>query len=97
MKRATFTPLAALLAAGCATASSGSNLEQVQPGMSREQVVSIMGPPQSSMHTADRECVVYSVTKDFWSRVPWDMNDRYYVCFTDGKVDTFGKADRKSG
>jgi len=25
------------------------------------------------------------------------MTDRYYVCFTDGKVDTFGRADQASG
>ena len=29
--------------------------------------------------------------KDFWSRVPWSLSDRYYVCYDDGKVESFGK------
>ena len=93
MTRATFVPLIALLATGCAAASSGANLEQVQPGMSREQVLSIMGPPQSSTYTGDRECAVYSVMKDFWSRVPWSMTARYQVCYADGRVEHFGRID----
>ena len=94
MTRAVFVPMIALLAAGCATATSGANLEQVQPGMSREQVVSIMGQPQSSMHTADRECAVYSVMKDFWARVPWNMTARYQICYAaDGRVESFGRID----
>jgi hypothetical protein len=36
------------------------------------------------------------VLKDFWSRTPWSMSDRYYVCFTDGKVDTYGKATQSA-
>ena len=32
--------------------------------------------------------------KDFWSRVPWEMTSRYYVCYVDGKVDTFGKVEQ---
>jgi hypothetical protein len=85
--------LASLLALSAAACVHGSNLEQVQAGMSRDQVVSMMGPPQTSMHTAGRECAVYTVMKDFWSRVPWDMSARYYVCYVDDRVDYFGRAD----
>jgi SmpA / OmlA family len=90
MKRAAVGLLIAFLAAGCV---HGAHLEQVHAGMSRDQVLSIMGQPESSMHTAGRECAVYSVLKDFWSRVPWSMSDRYYVCYSEGKVDYFGRAD----
>ena len=51
-----------------------------------------MGPPDGSTNTAGRECQIYTVTKDFWSRVPWNMTDRYYVCYSDGRVDTFGQS-----
>ena len=91
MKSAVWALPIAFLVAGCVT---GSNLEQVHAGMTHEQGVSIMGEPQSSMHTPGRECAVYSVLKDFWSRVPWEMSNRYYVCYTDGKVDYFGRADQ---
>jgi hypothetical protein len=91
MKRAAFGLLIALIGSGCVQSSS---LEQVRPGMSRDQVMSVMGQPESSMHTAGRECAVYSVLKDFWMRVPWDMSNRYYVCYTNGRVDYFGRADQ---
>ena len=90
MKRATVGLLIAFLAAGCV---HGSNLEQVHAGMPRDQVLSIMGQPESAMYTPGRDCAVYSVMKDFWSRVPWSVSDRYYICYTDSKVDYFGRAE----
>jgi len=96
MKRA---PIALAIAAvvlalgGCVHTES---VEQIHPGMDRGQVAAVMGPPETTSNTAGRECATYLVTKDFWSRVPWSITDRYYVCFTDGKVDTFGRTDEKS-
>jgi len=90
MKRATLGCLILLCLGGCV---HGSSLEQVHAGMSREQVAALMGPADMSTSTPGRECAYYTVLKDFWSRVPWSMSDRYYVCFSDGKVDSFGKAD----
>lgn len=87
MKHAAFGLLIATLASGCV---HGEAVEQVHAGMSREQVSALMGTPDGSTNTAGRECALYTVAKDFWSRVPWNMTDRYYVCFSDGKVDTFG-------
>ena len=91
MKRASIALLAALAAGGCVTTN---NLDQVHSGMSQPEVVPLMGPPESSMHIAGRDCAVYTVMKDFWARVPWSMSNRYYVCYTDGKVDYFGRADQ---
>ena len=79
----------AFLAAGCVHTGA---IDQVHTGMDRQQVAALMGPADASNNTAGRECAVYTVTKDFWSRVPWSMTDRYYVCFTDGKVETFGRS-----
>jgi hypothetical protein len=94
MKRAALTLLCALMATGCV---HNSSLEQVQPGMSREQVSGIMGPPDSVAAEPGRECAYYTVLKDFMSRTPWSMSDRYYVCYASGKVDTFGKAQQPEG
>jgi hypothetical protein len=93
MKHATLGLLSALSVAGCV---HGSSLEQVHAGMSREQVTALMGPADLSTSTPGRECAYYTVLKDFWSRVPWNMSDRYVVCFSDGKVETFGRADGRS-
>ncbi len=92
MKRAALGVVSALVAAGCV---HNENLEHVQAGMSREQVASIMGPSEGSVNQPGRECAYYTVLKDFMSRTPWSMSDRYYVCYTSGKVDTFGKVDER--
>jgi hypothetical protein len=95
MTRAAIGLLIAVVVGGCV---HGSSLEQVHAGMSREEVVALMGPPEGSTNTPGRECTFYTVLKDFWSRVPWNMSDRYYVCFSDGKVENYGRADgRQSG
>jgi hypothetical protein len=79
------------LVAGCATPAH--NMEQVQAGMTPQQVRSIMGEPQAVTYAAGKQCAYYALLKDFWSRVPWSLNERYYVCYDDGKVESFGKVD----
>ena len=90
--RAPLGVLSALLAAGCV---HNENLEHVQAGMTHEQVASIMGPADGSSNEPGRECTYYTVLKDFMSRTPWSMSDRYYVCYAGGKVETFGKVDQR--
>jgi hypothetical protein len=92
MKRVVLGILSALAASGCV---HNESLGHVQAGMSREQVASIMGPSDGSVSEPGRECSYYTVLKDFMSRTPWSMSDRYYICYADGKVDTFGKVDQK--
>jgi hypothetical protein len=91
MKRVVLAALMAASAAACSTPAR--NMEQVQAGMSHEQVQSIMGPPQAVAYSAGKECAYYALLKDFWSRVPWSISERYYVCYDEGKVETFGKVD----
>ncbi len=90
MKRVALGLLFPLLIAGCV---HGSSLEQVQAGMTHEQVAALMGPADGTSNEPGRECAYYTVLKDFMSRTPWSISDRYYVCYADGKVDTFGKAE----
>jgi len=94
MKRAVIGLPVVLLVGACVHAAS---MDQVHAGMERSQVTAMLGPPETTNNTAGHECAYYTLTKDFWSRVPWSMTDRYYVCFTDGKVDTFGKAEEQTG
>lgn len=95
MKRLAFALSMAGLVAGCAVPAR--NMEQIQAGMTHDQVQSIMGQPEAVAHSPGKECAYYALLKDFWSRVPWSLSDRYYVCYDDGKVESFGKVDAPSG
>lgn len=91
MKRLAVVLSTAALLAGCA--APAKSVERVQAGMDRDQVRALMGPPDTVDQSPGKECGYYTLLKDFWSRVPWSMSDRYYVCFDNGKVESFGKVD----
>jgi hypothetical protein len=91
MKRLALAPLIAAMLAGCAVPAK--NIDRVQAGMTQDQVRPIMGQPETVAHSPGKECAYYSLLKDFWSRVPWSVSDRYYICYDDGKVESFGKVD----
>ena len=87
-------PVLALLAlglTGCGAPARG--IDGVRAGMDRRQVQALIGPPDTVAHAPGKECAYYALLKDFWSRVPWSMSERYYVCYGDGKVESFGKVD----
>ena len=78
------------LLAGCVTAST---LDEVHAGMSPDQVQAILGEPETVAHAPGTQCSYYTVLKDFWSRTPWTLSNRYFVCYDDGKVKSFGRTD----
>jgi hypothetical protein len=90
MKRIALASMLASLLAGCVTAS---NVDQVRAGMSPDQVQSVLGEPETVAHAPGSQCSYYTVLKDFWSRTPWSLSNRYYVCYDDGKVKSFGRVD----
>ncbi|TAJ39972.1 MAG: outer membrane protein assembly factor BamE [Reyranella sp.] len=90
MLRATLILLMANLLVGCVTAS---NVDEVRAGMSPDQVQTILGEPETVAHAPGSQCSYYTVLKDFWSRTPWTMTNRYVVCYDDGRVKSFGRAD----
>ena len=90
MKHVALTAMVASLLAGCVTAS---NVDQVRAGMSPDQVQAVLGEPETVAHAPGAQCSYYTVLKDFWSRTPWSLSNRYYVCYDDGKVKSFGRAD----
>ncbi|HYR67496.1 MAG TPA: outer membrane protein assembly factor BamE [Reyranella sp.] len=91
MKRLALALSMASLAVGCA--APARNMEQIRAGMTQDQVQSVMGQPQAVAYSAGKQCAYYALLKDFWSRVPWSVSERYYVCYDQGKVETFGKVD----
>lgn len=72
--------LAVMLLFGCA-----SKMNQVQLGMTRDQVISAVGTPSSTSAMDNTEYLKYQLCSD------WIFTDRYYVRLTDGKVDAFGR------
>ena len=91
MKRLALALSMAGLVAGCAVPAR--NMDRIQAGMTHDQVQSIMGQPEAVAHSPGKECAYYALLKDFWSRVPWSLSERYYVCYDDGRVESFGKVD----
>lgn len=86
-------PLLGVSVALAACGVPARSIDRVHAGMDRNQVLSVMGPPDTVSHAAGKECAYYALLKDFWSRVPWSLSERYYVCYGDGKVASFGKVD----
>jgi hypothetical protein len=74
--------LLVLLLAVCATAA---RLNSVQLGMTRDQVVTAAGVPNSTSRMENTEYLKYQLISD------WIFTDRYYVRLTDGRVDAFGR------
>jgi hypothetical protein len=75
---------------GCANPRSTTN--QLEIGMTRDQVRNIMGEPDSSAAIKGHaDCYYYSMWRDFWNRRPGDYSDRYYACFQSGKLAIYGR------
>jgi len=82
MKRIATIGLALMLLMGCAGASK---MNSVQLGMTRDQVVSVIGSPSSTSEMGNTQYLKYQLCSD------WIFTDRYYVRLTDGKVDAYGR------
>lgn len=82
-----------IIALAAACAAPARDIDRIQAGMTPQQVVSIIGQPQAVTYSAGKQCSYYALLKDFWSRVPWSINARYYVCYDEGKVESFGRVD----
>lgn len=82
--------LAAIAAlAGCAAPRNQMN--DLSAGMSKAQVIKQLGEPDSSRLRNGDDCLLYSFWRDFWSRRPGDYSDRYYTCFTNDRLTSYGR------
>lgn len=85
MKRVALVLLAMLLLTACASTSKKTN--QLRLGMSKQQVIEVMGMPDS---TSSMDEVVF--LKYFLSSYGLSpFADNYYVRLTNGKVDAYGR------
>lgn len=83
MKR-TFVLLLCLWLYGCATAYK---INSVSLGMSKEDVIKLMGKPVSTSATEGTEYLNYKLAETVYD----DFYTPYYVCIRDGKVISYGR------
>lgn len=72
---------------GCTT---GEKIHEVQVGMTKQQVLSILGTPDGDAVKGSTEQIQYS--NRLASGWGWDKGD-YYVTFEDGKVVSYGSGE----
>lgn len=82
--------LSLLLLAGCTT---GEKIHNVQTGMSKAQVIDLLGTPDGDAVDGNKEEIQYS--NRLASGWGWDKGD-YYVTFVDGKVVQYGSGPIRS-
>lgn len=74
-----------------ACAPPRSRMNELNPGMTKAEVVNILGEPDSSRLRRGQECYVFSLWRDFWNRRPGNYSDRYFTCFIDGRLTEYGR------
>ncbi len=79
--------LAGLFFAGCETSAK---LNSIRIGMTKDQVLAIMGQPDSMSAQANVEYLTYYLEVDS-GPTQYDRNQPYMVRLVDGKVESFGR------
>lgn len=70
---------------GCATAG---RMNSISLGMSRKEVVKLMGKPTSTSAIEGTEYLNYQLSQ---SAIEFEQVEPYYVCIRDGKVFSYGR------
>ena len=71
----------------CATAYKISSVEL---GMTKEDVIKVMGPPVSTSATSETEYLNYALSETD-DQAFYGLTKEYYVRLVNGKVDSFGR------
>ena len=90
MKKLSIVALTLTLLVGCTT---GEKIHDVRTGMTKEQVISLLGTPDGDAVDGNKEQIQYS--NRLASGWGWDKGD-YYVTFIDGKVVQYGSGEIRS-
>lgn len=86
MKTVSIALLLLALLSGCST--TADKLNDVRIGMSKDQVVALLGKPDSMSAQANIEYLTYYLSTDAGS---FDRERAYSVRMVDGKVESFGR------
>jgi len=86
IKKLILTATILTLLVGCST--SANRLAQVSPGMTKAQVISVFGTPESVAGQENTEIFTYTLSNS-WNSSVW--NENYYIYFVNGQVVKYGK------
>ena len=73
----------ALLIAGCATAPK---MNQITVGMTKQQVIEVLGQPASTSAKPNVEYLSYRLSHQFWG-----YEHPYFIRLINGRVDAYGR------
>jgi hypothetical protein len=77
-----------LILAGCK--SPASKVNQLNTGMSKAQVVELLGPPRNTTATGDEEVLRFELLR-YRPPIRWPIYEEYLVKLFQGHVTAFGK------
>lgn len=83
-----FALLIGLALAGCS--AGPSKIEGVYTGMSKAEVVAVLGEPRTTTLIAGSEYLTFKVWRSFWRRQPGNYRDVHYVRLSQGRVTEHG-------
>jgi len=80
--------LLSTLFVGCS--AGPSQIEGIAEGMSKADVVAVLGEPRTVSVVSGSEYLTYKVWRSFWRRQPGNYRDVHYVRLTGGRVVQYG-------
>ena len=83
-----FALLIGLLLAGCS--AGPSRIEGVEAGMSKAEVIAVLGEPRATSVISGAEYLTFKVWRSFWRRQPGNYRDVHYVRLAGGRVTEHG-------
>jgi outer membrane protein assembly factor BamE (lipoprotein component of BamABCDE complex) len=85
LKKVLVLAATAFFLSACST--SANRLAQISPGMTKVDVISVLGNPESVSGQGYTEVFTYTLSNS-WNAPVW--NTKYHVYFNDGKVVRYG-------
>ena len=87
LRSTVFALVVHLLVCGCTT---GERFTQLRPGMTKTEVISLLGNPKGYTRSGNSETLQYP--GGLISGFSWDTAD-FYVVLKDGKVESYGSTN----
>jgi flavin-dependent dehydrogenase len=89
--RRIFSPLLLIIGLALVGCSAGpSRIEGVGTGMSKAEVLAVLGEPRTTTLIAGSEYLTFKVWRSFWRRQPGNYRDVHYVRLSAGRVAEHG-------
>jgi flavin-dependent dehydrogenase len=77
-----------VLLVGCS--AGPSRIEGVETGMSKAEVIAVLGEPRATSEISGSEYLTFKVWRSFWRRQPGNYRDVHYVRLAGGRVTEHG-------